>query len=57
MFINDDLSNEEWDTYSNHEEEIYSDNDVSSSNQEESFHIFSPMIFLKNKNVKVLLRC
>ena len=34
MFINDDLSNEEWDTNSNHEEEIYSDSDVSSSNQE-----------------------
>ena len=34
MFINDDLSNEEWDTDSNHEEEIYSDDDVSSLNQE-----------------------
>ena len=34
MFFNDDLSNEEWDTNSNHEEEIYSANDVSSSNQE-----------------------
>ena len=34
MFINDDLSNEEWDTNSNHEEEIYSDDDVLSSNQE-----------------------
>ena len=30
MFINDDLSNEEWDTNSNREEEIYSDDDVSS---------------------------
>ena len=28
MFINDDLSNEEWDTNSNREEEIYSDDDV-----------------------------
>ena len=27
MFINDDLSNEEWDTDSNCEEEIYSDDD------------------------------
>ena len=34
MFINDDLSNEEWDTDSNYEEEIYSDDDVSSSYQE-----------------------
>ena len=34
MFINDDLSNEEWDTNSNHEEETYSDEDVSSSDQE-----------------------
>ena len=34
MFINDDLSNEEWDTDSNYEEEIYSDDDVSSSDQE-----------------------
>ena len=34
MFINDDLSNEEWNIDSNHEEEIYGDNDVSSSNQE-----------------------
>ena len=34
MFINDDLSNEEWNTNSNHEEEIYSDDDVSSLNQE-----------------------
>ena len=34
MFINDDLSNEEWDTNSNHEEEIYSDDDVLSSNRE-----------------------
>ena len=34
MFINDDLSNEEWDTNSNNEEETYSHNDVSSSNQE-----------------------
>ena len=34
MFINDDLSNEEWDTGSNHEKEIYSDDDVSTSNQE-----------------------
>ena len=34
MFINDDLSNEEWDTNSNREEEIYSDDDVSTSNQE-----------------------
>ena len=34
MFINDDLSNEEWDTDSNYEEEIYSDDDVSSLNQE-----------------------
>ena len=38
MFINDDLSNEEWDeewdTNSNNEEETYSDDDVSSSNQE-----------------------
>ena len=33
-FINDDLSNEEWDTNSNHEEEIYNDDDVLSSNQE-----------------------
>ena len=33
-FINDDLSNEKWDTNSNHEEEIYSDDDVLSSNQE-----------------------
>ncbi|KAK9994727.1 hypothetical protein SO802_024430 [Lithocarpus litseifolius] len=33
MFIND-LSNEEWDTESNHEEETYSDDDVSSSDQE-----------------------
>ena len=32
MFLNDDLSNEEWDTDSNHEEEIHSDGDVSSSN-------------------------
>ena len=31
IFINDDLSNEKWDTDSNHEEEIYSDDDVSSS--------------------------
>ncbi|KAK9993895.1 hypothetical protein SO802_023598 [Lithocarpus litseifolius] len=31
MFINDDLSNEEWDTDSNHEEGTYSDDDVSSS--------------------------
>ena len=29
MFLNDDLSNEEWDNY---EEEIHSDGDVSSSN-------------------------
>ena len=36
MFINDDLSNEEWDTNSNHEEEIYSANDVSSPNQEKN---------------------
>ena len=36
MFINDDLSNDEWDTNSNHEEETYSDNDVSSSNQEKN---------------------
>ena len=34
MFINDDLSNEEWDTNSNYEEEIYSDDDILSSNQE-----------------------
>ncbi|KAL4594441.1 hypothetical protein ACB092_12G021200 [Castanea dentata] len=34
MFINDDLSKEEWDTNSNHEEEIYSDDDVLSLNQE-----------------------
>ena len=34
IFINDDLSNEEWDTDSNCEEEIYSDDDVSTSNQE-----------------------
>ena len=34
MFINDDLSNEEWDTNSNREEEIYSDDDVSSLDQE-----------------------
>ena len=34
MFINDDLSNEEWDTDSNNEEETYSDDDVSSSDQE-----------------------
>ena len=34
MFISDDLSNEEWDTNSNHEEEIYSDDDVLSSNRE-----------------------
>ena len=38
MFINDDLSNEEWDeewdTNSNNEEETYSHDDVSSSNQE-----------------------
>ena len=34
MFTNDDLSNEEWDTNSNHEEETYSDEDVSSSDQE-----------------------
>ena len=34
MFINDDLSNVEWDTGSNHEKEIYSDDDVSTSNQE-----------------------
>ena len=34
MFINDDLSNEEWDTDSNHEEEIYSDDDVLSLDQE-----------------------
>ena len=34
MFINNDLSNEEWDTDSNYEEEIYSDDDVSSSDQE-----------------------
>ena len=31
IFINDDLSNEKWDTDSNHKEEIYSDDDVSSS--------------------------
>ena len=36
MFINDDLSNEEWDTNANHEEEIYRANDVSSSNQEKN---------------------
>ena len=34
MFINDDLSNEEWDTNSNREEEIYSDDDVSSLDRE-----------------------
>ena len=34
MFINDDLSKEEWDTGSNHEKEIYNDDDVSTSNQE-----------------------
>ena len=34
MFINDDLSNEEWDTNSNNEEETYSHDDISSSNQE-----------------------
>ncbi|KAL4620542.1 hypothetical protein ACB092_06G162100 [Castanea dentata] len=34
MFINDDLSNEEWNTDSNNEEETYSDDDVSSSDQE-----------------------
>ena len=30
MFINDDFSNEEWDTDSNNEEETYSHDDVSS---------------------------
>ena len=34
MFINDDLSNKEWDTNSNREEEIYSDDDVSSLDRE-----------------------
>ena len=34
MFINDDLSNEEWDTNSNREEEIYSDDDISSLDRE-----------------------
>ena len=34
MFINDDLSNEEWDTNSNREEEICSDDDVSSLDRE-----------------------
>ena len=34
MFINDDLSNEEWDIDSNNEEETYSHNDISSLNQE-----------------------
>ena len=34
MFINDDLFNEEWDTDSNNEEETYSDDNVSSSDQE-----------------------
>nr|POF00877.1 hypothetical protein CFP56_47687 [Quercus suber] len=33
-FINNDLSNEEWDTDSNNEEETYNDDDVSSSDQE-----------------------
>ena len=34
IFINNDLSNEEWDTDSNSEEEIYSDDDVLSLDQE-----------------------
>ena len=34
MFINDDLFNKEWDTDSNNEEETYSDDDVTSSDQE-----------------------
>ena len=46
MFFNDDLSNEEWDTNSNHEEEIYSDADVSSSNQKEKKKIYLAMMNL-----------
>ena len=34
MFINNDLSNKEWDTDFNNEEETYSDDDVSSLDQE-----------------------
>ena len=37
MFINDDLSNVEWDTGSNHEEEIYSDDNVSKLKSEKRF--------------------
>ena len=36
MFINDDLANGEWDTNSDHEEEIPSNDEIESDQEEES---------------------
>jgi hypothetical protein len=36
MFINDDLANREWDTNSDHEEEIPSNDEIESDQEEES---------------------
>ena len=54
MFLNDDLSNEEWDTNSNHEEEIHSDGDVSSSNNNKKIYL-AMMNLLEILGIKIKL--